>query len=103
NDVELERCRVERKLDIAAALHTQRPDDAERRGTQQLVLPVGKRLAWRDDDAIAGMDAQRVEVLHVADSDAAVGADADHLILDLLPSSKVVLDQHLADGAGGQT
>ena len=41
------------------------------------------------------MDAQRVEVLHVADSDAVVIAVAHHLILDLLPTLQALLYKHL--------
>src|SRR5262245_11644413 len=49
------------------------------------------------------MDAERVEVLHVADGDAGVGAVAYDLVLDLLPAVEIVLNQHLADRAGRQT
>ena len=46
-------------------------------------------------DALARMDAQRVEVLHVADGDAVVVAVAHHLVLYLLPASQRLLHQHL--------
>jgi len=41
------------------------------------------------------MDAQRVEVLHVADRDAVVEAVAHNLILDLFPALEGFLHQHL--------
>src|SRR5690242_19323367 len=47
------------------------------------------------------MDTKRVEVLHVADSDAVVAAIADNLILDLLPALHTALNEHLGtDGKG---
>ena len=41
------------------------------------------------------MDSHRVDVFHVADRDAIVCFIADHFILNLLPASKVFLDEHL--------
>ena len=66
---------------------------------QHLVLAVGQRLGGRDHDRVAGVDAHRVEVLHVADRDAGVGGVAHHLVLDLFPALQGALQQHLADGA----
>ena len=43
------------------------------------------------------MDADRVEVLHVADGDAVVVAVAHDLVLDLFPTGNAALDEHLAD------
>src|SRR5450756_324048 len=51
---------------------------------------------------IAGVDAQRVDVLHGADRDARVLVVAHHLVLDLLPADETLLHHHLADGAGTQ-
>ena len=72
----------------------------QRRRAEHLVLVVGERLRRRDDDAVAGVDAHRVEVLHVADGDAGVGAVAHHLVLDLFPAEQRALEQHLVDRAG---
>src|SRR5262249_52262797 len=77
DDIEVERAGVERELDIAATLYTERPNNAQRRRTQHLILTVGERLTGRDDDTVAGMHAEWIEVLHVADGDAGVGAVAD--------------------------
>ena len=41
------------------------------------------------------MDAERVEVLHVADGDAVVKPVAHHLVFYLLPSLEALLDEHL--------
>src|SRR5262249_32823920 len=48
------------------------------------------------------MYAERIEVLHVADGDAGVGAVADDLVLDLFPAAEVLLDHYLPDRAGLQ-
>ena len=69
---------------------------------QHLVLVVGERLAGRDDDRVAGVDAHRVDVLHVADDDAGVGGVAHHLVLELFPADQRLLDEHLVDRAGRQ-
>ena len=67
-----------------------------------LVLFVGERLAWRHHDAVTGVDAHGVYVLHVANGDAVVGGVAHHLVLDLFPAHKRAFDEHLVDGTGGQ-
>ena len=93
----------ERHLDVAAALDAERADDFQADGAQELVFLVGERLAGRDDDAVAGVDAHRVDILHVADGDAVVGAVAHHLVLDLLPADKGAFEENLIDGACGET
>ena len=62
---------------------------------QEVELLVGECLRRGNDYALAGMYAQRVEVLHVADRDAVVVAVAHHLGLDLRPAAQRLLDQHL--------
>ena len=69
---------------------------------QPLVDRIGQRLDGRDDDRVAGVDAERVDVLHGADRDARVGGVAHHLVLDLLPAGEIALDDDLADGTGAQ-
>ncbi len=59
------------------------------------MLLVIECLRGRDHDRLAGMDAYRVEILHVADGDAVVAQVAHHLVLDLLPAAQRLLDQHL--------
>ena len=40
------------------------------RRAQHLVIQIAERLGGRDDDRIAGMDAQRVKIFHIANRDA---------------------------------
>ena len=63
---------------------------------------VGQRLDRRDDDRVAGVDAERVDVLHRAHGDARVVRVAHDLVLDLLPADEAALDHDLADRAGAK-
>ena len=92
----------ERELDVAAALDAERADDRERRAAQPLVDRVGQGLDRRDDDRVAGVDAERVDVLHRAHGDARVVGVAHDLVLDLLPADEALLDHDLVDRAGAQ-
>ncbi len=92
----------QRELDVAAALHAEGADDGERGGAESLVDRIGQRLDGRDDDGVARVDAQRVDVLHGAHGDAGVVRVAHHLVLDLLPAHETALDHDLADGAQAQ-
>ena len=93
---------VERELHVAAAFHAKLADDRQRGRTQHLVFVVGKCLRRGDDDAVAGMYADRVDVFHVADHDTIVGCVTDDFVLDFLPTGHAALDQHLRDHAVGQ-
>ena len=76
-------------------------DDADGQLAQLVVVGVRERLAGGDDDGLACVDAQRVEVLHVADGDAVVEAVAHHLVLHFLPAAEALLDEHLGrEGEG---
>ena len=89
--------RIERELHVAAALDAQRADDLQRAVAQHVVFLVGQRLAGRNNDRVAGVDADRVEVLHAAHGDGRVVRVAHDLELDLLVALDALLDQHLMD------
>ena len=94
--------RLQTHLYIAPAFDSQRSDDLQACRTKQLIFLVRKRLAGSNHDAVACMDAHRVDVFHVADCDAVVGRVPHHLVLDLLPSNEGFFHQYLVDGAGCQ-
>ena len=94
--------RLQGELHIATALDAQPANDLQAGRPQHLILFVGEGLAGGDYDAVAGMDAHRVEVFHIADGDAVVGAVAHYLILDFLPAHQRAFQQDLGNGAGGQ-
>ena len=85
------------KLYVTAALDAEFGDDLERRGAQHLVFLVAERLAGRDNDRVAGVYADRVDVLHVADGDGVALAVAHNLIFNFLPARDVLLDQNFID------
>ena len=70
-------------------------DNLDGEGTEFMVFAVGECLRWSDDDALTRMDAEGVEILHVADGDAVVKAVAHHLVLNLFPTLQRFFDEHL--------
>ena len=70
-------------------------DNLDGKGTKLMILRIAQGLRRSDDDTLAGMDAQRVEVFHVANSDAVVVTVAHHLIFNFLPAFKALFNQHL--------
>ena len=89
---------VDRELDVGAAgLDADAADDAPRRVAHALVFLVGQRERRRDGDAVAGVDAHRVDVLDRADDDEVVLDVAHHLELEFLPPDHRLLDQHFVD------
>ena len=99
DDVILVAVRVEGVLDVAAAFDLQAADDGQRCRTQHLVLQVVQGLARCDDDGVARMDADGVDVFHVADDDAVVGLIAHDFVFDFLPAGNGAFDEDLVDWA----
>ena len=95
DDRVLEGFRIERELHVAAALDAQLGDDVERRGAQHLVFLVAQRLAGRDDDRVARVHADRVDVFHITDRDRVALGVAHDLVFDFLPARDALLDQDL--------
>ena len=94
--------RFQGELNVAPAFDAQGPDDPQSCRAQHLVFLVRECLAWRDDDAVAGVRAHRVDVLHVADGDAVARAVPHDLVLDFLPTDERFLQQHLMNRTGRQ-
>ena len=97
DDVVAVAVRVEGILRVAAAFDAELADNAKRCTAEHLVFMVRQRLRRRNDDGIARMDADRVEVFHVADGDAVVMAIAHDFVLDFLPAGNAALDEDLAN------
>ncbi len=91
--------RVEAELHVAAAFDAERADDLEGGAAEHLVLLIPEGLRGSDDDGVAGMDAHRINVFHVADGDAGIGGVSHHLILDLFPADHALLDKDLVNHA----
>ncbi len=92
---------IEGVLDVALADDAEVADGLEGDGPEAVVLLVRQRLRRGDDDALPGVDAHGIEVLHVADRDAVVGPVPDDFVLDLLPAVEVLLDEDLGRGGEG--
>ena len=86
---------MERKLHVAAACDPEFIYDIQGRRAEHLILFVCERLGRCDDYRIAGVYADRVDVLHVADRDAIACAVAHDFILDFFPAGDRALDKYL--------
>ena len=61
------------------------------------MFDVGEGLGRSKNDGVAGVNPDRVKVLHGADHHGVVSAIAHHLVLNLLEPSDRLLDQALGD------
>ena len=102
DEIVLKRCGIQGKLDVAAALDLQRPDHPEGAVPEHMVLLVGESLGGTDHDGIPGVDAHRVDIFHVADSDGGVIFVPHDLILDLFEALDALFNQDLLHGRQGQ-
>ena len=92
-------------MDVALPDHLEVADHVGGGGAEHVVLPVGQSLAWSHHDALPGVDAQGVQVLHVAHGDAVVVGVPHHLVLHLLPALQALVNDQLAGvgkGLSGQ-
>src|SRR5690606_13478190 len=79
--------RLDGELDVAAAgVHADFADDCNRDVAQLLVFAVGQGHGRGDGDRVAGVDADRIEVLDGADDHGVVVLVAHHLQLVFLPA-----------------
>ena len=65
------------------------------KSTQLVILTVVECLGGGNDNGFSGVDAQWVEVFHIANRDTVVIAVAHHFILNLFPTLQTLLYQHL--------
>src|SRR5262245_25633329 len=60
--------RGKRKLYVALTDDSELPDNTKCDIPEGVILGVGECLAWRDDNALTGVNAHGIEILHVAHS-----------------------------------
>ena len=89
------RIRIEGILHIALADYSDVAHNLDCQLAEIVILFVGERLRRSDHNAFACVDSKRVEILHIADSDAVVIAVPYHLVLYFLPSLEGFLDKNL--------
>ena len=70
-------------------------DDFYGKLTQIMIVFIAEGLRRSHHDGFTGMDAQRIEVLHVADCNTVVKAVTHHFIFHLFPSLERLFDQYL--------
>jgi hypothetical protein len=100
NDTVVESIGLQSVLNIALANDTQVTDDLDGSSTEHVVLLVRQGLTRGNDDTVTGVNSERVEVLHVANSDTVVVSVTDDLVLNLLPALEGLLNKNL--GREGQ-
>ena len=95
NHAVFKRIRIQGILHITAARNIQFMDNTESRGPKHLVFLISQRLRRSYNDAVSCMDADRIDIFHIAYGDAASIAVAHHFIFNFLPSGDAALHQHL--------
>ena len=95
DEVILRRAGIQRELHVAAAFDLQRADDLQGAVPQHLVVFIGEGLRWADHDGIAGVNAHRIHVFHIADGDRGVARVPHYLVFDLFVALYALFDQHL--------
>ena len=96
DDDDAARVGVNGELDVAAAgVDTHTANDCDANVTQLLILAVGQREDRGDGDRVAGVHADRVDVLDRADDHDVVVAVAHELELVFLPALNALFDEHL--------
>ena len=103
DDIVLIRMRIERVLHIAAAFDFQIANNIERRRAQHMMLLIGQRLARRDDDAVTGVDTDRIDIFHITNNDAVVIAVAHDFIFQFFPAGDRAFHQNLVNRTQHQT
>lgn len=56
---------VQSILDVTLSHNAEVPDDFDGRIPQHVVFVVVESLTWRHHNGLSGMDAQRVDILHI--------------------------------------
>mmetsp|Transcript_6523 Transcript_6523/g.18479 ORF Transcript_6523/g.18479 Transcript_6523/m.18479 type:complete len:415 (-) Transcript_6523:148-1392(-) len=79
------RVRVHGVLDVALAHHAEVAHHADRDLPHTVVVPIRESLAGGHHDRLPGVDAERVQVLHVTHRHAVVVRVPHNLVLHLLP------------------
>ena len=70
-------------------------NDLDSGSAEHVVLFIAESLRRRDDDTVTSVNAERVEVFHVADGDTVVSGIADDLIFGLLPALERLFNENL--------
>ena len=94
---------VVRELDVGAAGHADGVDDAVGVVLELFLDFLGDGEHGGHAEAVAGVDAHRVDVFDEADGDLLALFVADDFELELFPAEHALLDEDFVDQAGGET
>ena len=91
--------RMQRILYVTSSGNIQLIDDVQSRASKHLILLVPQCLGRSNYDGVSGVNANRIDVLHITYGDAVAVGIAHYLILDFLPACDTALYQHLSHTA----
>ena len=95
DEVVVERVRVECILHVTTTFDLQFANDFESRVAEELILFVSKSLRRTNNDRVASVDADRVDVFHITDSDSSVVSIAHHFVFDFFEAFDTLFYEHL--------
>ena len=95
DQIVLEGVRIQRELHVAAALNLQRPDQLQSGVPEHMIFLVGQGLRGAHDNGVTGVDAHRIQILHVADGDGGVVGIAHDLIFDFFEALDALFHKNL--------
>ena len=82
-------------MNITLSDNTNMAYNADRKLTKFVILTVCQGLRRRNDNRFSGVNAEGVEVFHVADRDAVVETVADNFIFYFFPTFETLFHEHL--------
>ena len=85
-----------------AGFHADFAQDLDRTAAHPLIFLVGERQCRGDRNRVARVDPHGIDVLNRADDDGIVGAIANDLHFEFLPTEKALVDEDLASRRGLQ-
>ena len=103
DDAVFKALRVKGILYVTAACDSKLCDNVKRRSTKHLIFFIPQRLGRSYDDRVSCMYAYRVNIFHVADSDAVSCAVTHYLILDFFPACNAAFYENLSHSGKTKT
>ena len=94
---------MERELAVTAAFYLQFRNDVQSSSAKHLILFVRQSNRRSNNNAVAGMNTNRVHILHRTNGDDVAFAVTNDLKLNLLPTGNTFFNQDLSDRRKAQT
>ena len=97
DEVILEGFGIQCKLDIAATLNSQRANQLQGGVAEHLVFLVCQRLGGTHYDGVAGVNANRIQIFHVADGNGGIIGIPHNFVFDFLIALDALFHQNLVN------